>query len=168
MPAAADVPTLAAPINDLMHDRVSNTRIEPHLDRAGGRDMRIEVELSVAAQVLGGLASSRLDRILVRDEQSAVTVNSFLLPFQRVSYFGIVVDVKPGEDPQAVTNRLDQIVADFIANGPTEDEIQRVATTQIAQSVFAIEQIGGFTGKAWCSPMGDDDRRSGLFPRQSA
>ena len=148
VPAAADVPTLAAPINDLMHDRVSNTRIE-RTWIVPGQGHADEVELSVAAQVLGGLASSRLDRILVRDEQSAVAVTTFILPFQRISYFGITVDVKPGEDPQAVTNRLDQIVAEFIANGPTEDEIQRVATTQIAQSVFAIEQIGGFTGKAW-------------------
>ncbi len=148
IPAAADVPTLAAPINELMHDRVSNTRIE-RTWIVPGQGHADEVELSVAAQVLGGLASSRLDRILVRDEQTAVNVTSFLLPFQRVSYFGITVDVKPGEDPAAVTARLDQIVADFIANGPTEDEIQRVATTQIAQGVFAIEQIGGFTGKAW-------------------
>jgi predicted Zn-dependent peptidase len=148
VPAAADVPTLAAPINDLMHDRVSNTRIE-RTWIVPGQGHADEVELSVAAQVLGGLASSRLDRILVRDEQSAVNVTSFLLPFQRISYFGITVDVKPGEDPQAVTTRLDQIVADLIANGPTEDEIQRVATSEIARGVFAIEQIGGFTGKAW-------------------
>ena len=55
------------------------------------------------AQVLGGLDSSRLDRILVRDEQTAVSVTSSVLPFQRVSMFFVTVDVKPGEDADAVS-----------------------------------------------------------------
>lgn len=105
------------------------------------------VELNVAGQVLGGLNSSRLDRILVRDEQTAVSVTSSLLPFQRVGLFLVTVDVKPGEDADAVSRRLDEIIADFIANGPTADEVQRVATQTVAQSFFNIEQVGGFNGK---------------------
>lgn len=145
-PAEADVPTLAAPISEVMHDRVSNTR----LYRAWvvpGLTHEDQVELNVAAQVLGGLASSRLDRILVRDEQMAVSVTGSLLPFQRIGLFLATVDVKPGVDPQIVSDRLDQIIAELIAEGPTEDEIQRVATLQVAGSLFAIEQVGGFSGK---------------------
>jgi hypothetical protein len=85
----------------------------------------------------------------VRDEQTAVAVSASLQPFQRLSFFSVTVDVKPGQDADAVTQRLDQIIAELIASGPTADEIQRVATTQIAQSTFAIEQIGGFTGATW-------------------
>jgi predicted Zn-dependent peptidase len=55
--------------------------------------------------------------------------------------------VKPGEDAEAVSRRLDEIIAEFIANGPTADEIQRVATQEVAGSLFNIEQIGGFSGK---------------------
>jgi len=146
IPAAADVPTLSQRIDDTMHDRVANTRLYrtwvvpglAHEDR---------LELDVAAQVLGGLNSSRLDRILVRDEQSAVSVTSSLLPFQRVSFFFVTVDVKPGVDPAAVSARLDEIVGDYITTGPTADEIQRVATQQVFGSVLAIEQVGGFGGK---------------------
>lgn len=146
IPAAADVPTLAAPISDVMQDRVSNTRLYrtwavPGLAHADN------VELNVAAQVLGGLSSSRLDRILVRDEQTAVAVTSSLLSFQRVSMFFVTVDVKPGVDAQAVSDRLDAIVADFIRTGPTEDEIQRVATGVVSSGMFAIEQVGGFNGQ---------------------
>lgn len=148
VPADADVPTLAAPINEVLHDRVSNTRIERSWV-VPGQGHEDEVDLAIAGQVLGGLASSRLDRILVRDEQTAVAVTAGLQPFQRLSFFSVTVDVKPGQDADAVTRRLDEIMADFIANGPTADEIQRVATTQIAQSTFAIEQIGGFTGATW-------------------
>ena len=146
IPAAADVPTLSARIDDVMQDRVSNTRlyrtwVVPGLTHDDA------VELDVAAQVLGGLNSSRLDRILVRDEQTAVSVSSSLLPFQRVGLFFVTVDVKPGEDVDAVSRRLDEIIAEFIANGPTADEVQRVATQEVAGSLFNIEQIGGFSGK---------------------
>jgi zinc protease len=146
IPAAADVPTLSARIDERMEDRVSNTRlyrtwVVPALNHED------TVELDVAAQVLGGLNSSRLDRILVRDEQTAVSVSSSVLPFQRVSMFFVTVDVKPGEDADAVSRRLDQIITEFVASGPTEDEIQRVATQQVAQSLFSVEQVGGFSGQ---------------------
>jgi zinc protease len=145
-PAAADVPTLSERVDVTMQDRVSNTRlyrtwVVPGLSH---EDL---VELNTAAQVLGGLDSSRLDRILVRDEQTAVSVSASVLPFQRVSMFFVTVDVKPGEDANAVSQRLDQIIAEFLANGPTTDEVQRVATQTVAASFFNIEQVGGFNGK---------------------
>ncbi|MFN3464596.1 MAG: M16 family metallopeptidase, partial [Terricaulis sp.] len=146
IPAAADVPTLSQRIDDTMHDRVANTRLY-RTWVVPGLAHEDALELDVAAQVLGGLNSSRLDRILVRDEQSAVSVTSSLLPFQRVSFFFVTVDVKPGVDPAAVSARLDEIVGDYITTGPTADEIQRVATQQVFGSVLAIEQVGGFGGK---------------------
>ncbi len=145
-PAAADVPTLSARIDDTMHDRVANTRLY-RTWVVPGLAHDDTLELDVAAQVLGGLNSSRLDRILVRDEQTAVSVTSSVLPFQRVSMFFVTVDVKPGIDPATVSARLDQIIGEYIATGPTADEIQRVATQQVFGSVFAIEQVGGFNGK---------------------
>ncbi|MGE0595581.1 MAG: M16 family metallopeptidase [Hyphomonadaceae bacterium] len=145
-PAEADVPTLAAPVSELMHDRVANTRLYRNWV-VPGLAHEDQVELSIAADVIGGLASSRLDRDLVRGDQTAVAVTSYILPFQRVSLFEISVDVKPGVDPQSVSDRLDGIIADFIANGPSADEVQRAATQQVSQSLFAIEQVGGFGGK---------------------
>jgi len=146
IPAAADVPTLAAPVSEVMQDRVANTRLY-RVWAAPALTHEDNVELNVAAQVLGGLASSRLDRILVRDEQTAVSVTSSLLSFQRVSLFFVTADVKPGVDPQLVSDRLDAIVSDYIATGPTEDEIQRVATGVVRQGLFSIEQVGGFSGQ---------------------
>ncbi|HYD73836.1 MAG TPA: pitrilysin family protein [Candidatus Binatia bacterium] len=146
VPAAADVPTLSERVDVTMQDRVSNTRLYRTWVVPGLAHEDL-VELNTAAQVLGGLDSSRLDRILVRDEQTAVSVSSSVLPFQRVSMFFVTVDVKPGEDANAVSQRLDEIIADFLANGPTEDEVQRVATQTVAASFFNIEQVGGFNGK---------------------
>lgn len=146
IPAAADVPTLSARIDDVMQDRVSNTRLYRTWAVPGITHEDL-TELNISAQVLGGLNSSRLDRILVRDEQTAVSVSASVLPFQRVSMYFVTVDVKPGEDVDAVSRRLDEIIAEYIASGPTADEIQRVATGQVAQNLFNVEQVGGFSGK---------------------
>ncbi|HRK63902.1 MAG TPA: pitrilysin family protein [Terricaulis sp.] len=145
-PAQADVPTLQARIDDVMHDRVSNTRLY-RTWIVPGINHDDTVDLSIGASVLGGLASSRLDRLLVRGDETAVSVSASVLPFQRVSMFFVTVDVKADEDAGAVSQRLDQIIAEFVASGPTAEEIQRVATGQVAQNIFNIEQVGGFSGK---------------------
>ena len=146
-PAQADVPTLADRVDLQMFDRVSNSRLYrawavPGLTAAEAAD------LDVAATVLGGLASSRLDNALVRGEQSAVSVFAGYQPFQRVGFFQITVDVAPGQDVDAVSARLDQIIADFIAEGPTADEVARVVTGELSQRMQALEPTGGFGGQA--------------------
>jgi predicted Zn-dependent peptidase len=146
-PAKADVPTLPAPKAEVMTDHVANTRLYRNWIVPGMLD-DASVQLDVAAGVLGGLASSRLDNELVRKDQTAVGVRAYLLPFHRVSQFEIQVDVKPGVDANLVSTRLDRIVADLIANGPTEDEVQRVVMTDVAGRIRGLEQVGGFGGKA--------------------
>ena len=141
-PAQADVPTLSAPIVKTMHDRVANTRLTRSW-AVPGMLSDDAVPLSVGAAVLGGLASSRLDNTLVRDEQSAVSVSSSLSEFHRVGIFDISVDVKPGEDAAAVGRRLDTLVADFIKNGPTDEEVARVATRYVSGRIQSLEQVNG-------------------------
>jgi predicted Zn-dependent peptidase len=146
-PAKADVPTLPAPKSEVMHDRVANTRLYRNWIVPGMLD-DAAVQLDVAAGVLGGLASSRLDNELVRKDQTAVGVRAYLLPFHRVSQFEVQVDVRPGVDPAQVSARLDQIMNQFIAQGPTRDEVQRVVMTEVAGRIRGLEQVGGFGGKA--------------------
>jgi len=146
-PAAADVPTLAARVDRQMLDRVANVRLYRNW-ATPGLTHEDQVPLQVAAAVLGGLSSSRLDNILVRGEQNAVRVVAFQQPFQRVSMFEIQVDVKPGQDAAAVSRRLDEIVADFVRTGPTEDEVRRAVMRALSGRVTGLEQVGGFGGKA--------------------
>ena len=141
-PAEADVPTLAAPIVATMNDRVATTRLTRSW-AVPGLLSDDAVPLSVAASVLGGLASSRLDNQLVRGEQTAVSVTSSLSDLHRVGIFDIAVNVKPGEDAGEVGARLDAIVADFIARGPTEEEVARVATQYVSQRIQSLEQVNG-------------------------
>ena len=141
-PAEAPVPTLAAPIVATMHDRVANTRLTRSW-AVPGLTSEDSVPLSVAAQVLGGLASSRLDNQLVRGEQTAVSVSAGLQDFHRIGIFEISVDVKPGQDAAAVGRQLDAIVADYIAKGPTDEEVARVATQYVSRVVQSLEQVNG-------------------------
>ena len=72
------------------------------------------VALDVAAGVLGGLSSSRLDNALVRKEKIAVNVRAGNSSFAQVGTVTIRVVVRPGVDPALVNKRLDAIVADFL------------------------------------------------------
>src|SRR5687768_13388867 len=146
-PAAAEVTTLPARVDATMRDRVATTRLYRNWVVPGLTHEDI-TPLSVGAEVLGGLASSRLDNELVRGEQSAVRVSADVQAFHRVSLFEVQVDVKPGTDAAAVSRRLDAIITEFVANGPTEDEVRRTVMRNLSNRIQGLERVGGFNGKA--------------------
>ncbi len=146
-PAAASVPTLPRRIDQTMRDRVATTRLYRNWVVPGLTHADIPA-LQVAASILGGLASSRLDNELVRGEQTAVRVSTQLQDFHRVSLFEVQADVKPGQDADAVSRRLDQIITNFINRGPTQDEVRRAVMRAVSARVQGLEQVGGFGGKA--------------------
>ncbi|MBW3564122.1 MAG: insulinase family protein [Acidobacteria bacterium] len=146
-PAEASIPVLDEAVHIDMQDRVATTRLYRNWMTPGLTDPE-SIPLDVGMTVLGGLASSRLDNILVREEQLAVRVAAFLQDFHRLGFAEVQVDVKPGVDADMVARRLDEIIAEFIANGPTEDEVQRVAMRQVSNRIKGLEQVGGFGGKA--------------------
>lgn len=146
-PAEAPVPTLAAPISAVMQDRVANTRLYRNWAVPGLLD-EDSPALTVAAGVLGGLSSSRLDNALVRTEQTAVRVSAENQAFHRVGIFEVQADVKPGADADAVGRRLDALIQELAEKGPSADEVQRVVMTEVAARIRGLEQVGGFGGKA--------------------
>ncbi len=147
VPAAASVPTLPSPKSETLKDQVATTRIY-RMWAVPGLTAADTVPLDMAATVLGGLSSSRLDNALVRGEKIAVSVSADVQPFERVGTFEVTADVKPGVDPALVAKRLDAIIADFLKTGPSADEVQRVATREVAGRIRGLESVGGFGGKA--------------------
>lgn len=143
----APVPTLPSTKIETMKDRVATTRITRSWAVPGLNDPD-SVGLDVAAGVLGGGASSRLYDTLVRKERLAVRVSADNQSFSQVGIFELSVDVRPGVDAATVTKRLDAVVADFLATGPTADELQRYQVRSIAGRVKGLEAVGGFGGKA--------------------
>ena len=148
------VPTLDARREIVMQDNVATTRLYRTWVVPGLNDPQA-TDLDIAAAVFGGLASSRLDNILVRDEQTAVAVRAFVLPFEYVSLFEVQVDVAPGADADGVSARLDELIADYVANGPTGDEVSRVAMIEVAGRIAGLDQVGGFGGKAVVLAQGE-------------
>ncbi|MET4130999.1 zinc protease [Porphyrobacter sp. MBR-155] len=146
-PKAADVPTLAEDVRTVMKDQVAATRVTRYWPAPGITDADLTA-LNVGTSILGGLASSRLDEVLVRDEQLAVAVSANSSNFQRVGLLSVSATAKPGVDVATLEARLNELVAQFIAEGPTEDEVRRAATSQLARTIRGLEQVGGFSGKA--------------------
>ena len=87
-PAVATIPTLPERIDRLLHDRVANTRLYRTWAVPGLLDAAA-ADLDIAASVLGGLSSSRLDNALVRGEQSAVAVGAGYQAFHRLGMFQV-------------------------------------------------------------------------------
>ncbi len=148
------VPTLAQAKTVVMKDKVAATLIMRSWAVPGLND-KDATPLNVFSSVLGGLASSRLDNALVRKEKLAVQVSSNVQSMSQLGIFSIQAVVKPGVDPALVAKRLDEIVADLIQNGPTPDEVTRVATTNVSNRIEGLESVGGFGGKAVALAQGE-------------
>jgi predicted Zn-dependent peptidase len=146
-PAMAGVPRLATAKTIAMKDNVATTIIQRYWAVPGLLDRQLAA-LDVGGSILGGLASSRLDNELVRKEKIAVGVSAGLTALQRAGVFSVNATVKPGVDPNLVSKRLDEIMAEYLAKGPTQDEIQRAVMSEVSGRIRGLEQVGGFGGKA--------------------
>jgi len=153
-PAAATVPALTENKRMVMKDQVAATVVSKYWPVPGMTDKDLTA-LAVGGNILGGLASSRMDEELVRNEQLAVNVSASNYDFQRVGAFVVEMTLKPGVDQAAAEARLDQLLQKFITEGPTEDEVRRAATSSLASTIRGLEQVGGFSGKAVTLAQGE-------------
>lgn len=142
-----DIPTLPAPLHREVTDQVATTRIY-RMWAIPGWASEESPQLQVFASVLGGLNSSRLDNILVRQEQLAVSVNAYAQPFEDMGLFVIQADLKPGADAALLARRLDEITAELMRDGPSEDEVQRAIFSSLSGQLSGLESVGGFGGRA--------------------
>lgn len=146
MPAVS-VPTLPALLAKEVKDLIPTTRIYRMWAIPGLNDPEA-VPLQMAMSVLGGLSSSRLDNALVRKDPIAVSVSAVAQPFEDAGILLVQADVKPGVEAKFVGDRLDAEIANFLATGPTADELQRTAASYLAGTISGLESVGGFGGKA--------------------
>lgn len=144
-PAAAPV-TLPAPVREVMTDAVPVTLVMrawtgPAITHPDA------VPLAAGLHVLGGLTSSRLDNVLVRDEQLAVAVSAGANQQEQIATLTAQMEVRPGVDPAVAEARFDAVIAQLLAEGPSEDELARAATEILSAQIGALELVGGFGGK---------------------
>ncbi len=142
-----EIPTLPAPLAREVTDQIATTRMFRMWTIPGWSSEEAPL-LQVAASALGGLNSSRLDNILVRDEQLAISVSANAQPFEDMGIFVVSADLRPGVDADLLSRRLDEIVNQFIAEGPTPDEVRRTVMSGLSGQLDGLESVGGFGGKA--------------------
>ena len=143
---AAGPHTLPARVKREMVDAVPVTRITRNWTGPGLADPD-SLALEAGTRVLGGLASSRLDNALVRAEQLAVRVTAGTQTLEQVGFIEVTMDLKPGVDRAKAEARFDELIAGFIAEGPSEDELRRALTGAVSAQIGALEVVGDFGGK---------------------
>ncbi len=116
-----------------------------NVPQTGTRDADM---LDLFSDVLGGSASSRLDRRLVHEEKLVDSVGTGNWASQLSGNFFVNAMVKQGVDPAKVEAIIEEELAKLVAEGPTADELQRAKTSVQAGFIRGIERIGGFGGKA--------------------
>ena len=145
-PVAAAPVTLSAPVRRETTDQVPTMRITRNWSGPGLNDPDSPA-LRVGLDILGGLASSRLDNALVRGAEVAVAVSANADQNEQVSTLQASMDVKPGTDPKAAEQVFDGVIAKLVAEGPSADEVRRSATRLVSARITGLEQVGGFEGK---------------------
>ena len=143
----AAVPTHLSDTHEVMYDRVPQARVF-HNWVTPGRTSRTAAELELVASILGSGKNSRLYQALIYEQQLAVEVSSSLQRQELASVFDIDVTLQPDASMDVVNTIIERELQDFLANGPTAEEVQRVQTRINARVVRGLEQIGGFGGKA--------------------
>ena len=128
-------------------DRVPQARILKYWNVPGDVN-RERVLLNVAAQVLSSGKTSRLYKRLVYDEQIATRAVAYVDTREIASLFTLEADVKKDGDPAKVERAMDEELAKLLANGPTQDELDRAKTDVLSGFIRGVERIGGFGGKS--------------------
>lgn len=111
--------------------------------RTGGDETA--AALAMFSQILGGGGvTSRLSKELTQKQRITINVGAF---YRGQSYddgvFGVYGVPAPGVSLETVEAELDKVMADLIANGPTDDELNRAKTVIRASEIYAQDSQSG-------------------------
>ncbi|MFC1777803.1 M16 family metallopeptidase [Pseudomonadota bacterium] len=143
----AMVPERTIDSHEVMYDRVPHTRSYRYW-AVPGRTEQENIQLNLAASILGSGKNSRLYQALVYKNQLANSVSVYVEDHELASIFTIDVTLKEGTSLDEVNSIIDAEMERFLSYGPTPDELARVKTQTNASLIRGLEQIGGFSGKA--------------------
>lgn len=104
--------------------------------------------LRLATGILSSGKTSRLYKRLVYDDQIATQVAAYLDEREIGSQFVVVATAREGQDLKRVEKAVDEELARFLEDGPTQSELDRLKTQAYAGFIRGAERIGGFGGKS--------------------
>jgi len=105
-------------------------------------------ELDLVADLLGNGKTSRLYRALVYERRMATEVAAFQNSREAGSFFQVIATAAPGHTLAELEAIVLEEVAALVANGPTDDEVERSVAQAEAQFVYRLQTVGGFGGKS--------------------
>jgi predicted Zn-dependent peptidase len=146
-PDHAQLAPLTGPVRVERHEVVPNDRL--HVAFRLPVDETDEfLATAVALDCIGGLATSRLVRRLVRRDQTALGAHATAWGFVDGASLGFVVlDVAPGTDPDQVEADFVEELEAFLEHGPTGIELE----ASLAQSE-----------RSWLSALASQEERADL------
>ncbi|MEH3099842.1 M16 family metallopeptidase [Sphingomonas adhaesiva] len=152
----APVPTLPAPVAMTLTDAVTATEVTRYwaVPGAGRPD---GLALDMVAKTLGTLSGAWLDEALARRERLASSVFVASGGSNRTGIFRIAYTVAPGVEPARVAARLDAVLARFLKEGPTREEIRRVTMRERGLRTLSHESSTALGGDIAAGVLIADD-----------
>lgn len=98
--------------------------------------------LQVLAELLGGAATSRLNRTLVLDQQLATSAGAWYDPTALdLGSFGLSANARSGVEIAAVEAALDAQIQKLLTDGASDDEVERAKSRMRAAAVYARDSL---------------------------
>jgi zinc protease len=141
-PSTEIEPILGAEARLTIPDRVQLPRIYscyrmPPFGSAGHDALEVVVDL------LGTGRASRLYHSMVREQQLAQDVTTFAFPMVGgAAIFSAWITARPGVEPEALVAGLDAEIERLTAEGPTDEELERVRNLHAAGVESSLERVG--------------------------
>ncbi|MFN0016509.1 MAG: M16 family metallopeptidase, partial [Saprospiraceae bacterium] len=128
-------------------DRVPEEQISMiwHMSQWGTQET---VWLDLATDVLSAGKTSRLYKKLVYEKQLCSSASAFINPNEISGELIVQANVKKGKSLEEVEKAINEVLEEFIAKGPTEEETSRMKAAYFANYIKGLERIGGFGGKS--------------------
>ncbi len=132
---------------EIMQDRVPQARIYKvwNIPETGTREHSV---LSLVDDLMTSGKSSRLYKRLVYDDRIATDVTLYVDTREIGSQLVLWATAHPGGDLSVVEDAVEEELTRFLAEGPTEEELERAKSRIRANFVRGIQRIGGFGGKS--------------------
>ena len=131
----------------VMQDHVTQPRLTLswNIPEDGNRE---NMELQVLASILGGGESSRLYQRLVKEEQLATDVSTFVYSRLLAGQIYISADAKPDADLQRIESIIREELDKVLQEGVTQAELDQTRIRFTADFIRETERVGGFGGKS--------------------
>ena len=106
------------------------------------------VLLDLATSILASGKNSRLYKKLQYEDQTVSGTYAYIDDKEISSNVVMFATVKQGKSAEEVEKTMNDILKEFIDNGPSLDELERIKSEYFSGFLKGIERIGGFGGKS--------------------